>query len=140
VLLAKIGELLIHASARHFLRRVGRGNESWITGSHGRARIRGHSELHEQQNAQAKPRDQFSASSGHAFMLPRSGLSFIRGGWIPTENVRRRAIPQPNQFVRVVQPQPCCCWIGGHLTDPNEQNTQQSPAFGRSRVLHPTHS
>lgn len=23
-----------------------------------------------------------------------------------------------------------CDWTGGHLTDPKEQNTQQSPAFG----------
>ena len=26
--------------------------------------------------------------------------------------------------------QPFCCWIGGHGTLPQEQNTQQSPAFG----------
>ncbi len=31
-------------------------------------------------------------------------------------------------------------WIGGHLTDPNEQKTQQSPAFGRSKVLQASHS
>ena len=29
---------------------------------------------------------------------------------------------------------------GGHGIEPNEQNTQQSPAFGRSSVPHPTHS
>jgi hypothetical protein len=23
-----------------------------------------------------------------------------------------------------------CVWIGGHFTEPNEQKTQQSPAFG----------
>ena len=30
--------------------------------------------------------------------------------------------------------------IGGHLTDPNEQKTQQSPGLGRSNALHPSHS
>lgn len=25
-----------------------------------------------------------------------------------------------------------CCWIDGQGTDPNEQNTQQSPCFGRN--------
>lgn len=34
-------------------------------------------------------------------------------------------------------PSPC---IGGHFTLPNEQNTQQSPGFGRSTVPHPVHS
>ncbi len=33
---------------------------------------------------------------------------------------------------------PACC--GGHLTEPYEQNTQQSPAFGRSTVAQPGHS
>jgi hypothetical protein len=33
---------------------------------------------------------------------------------------------------------PAC--IGGHLTDPYEQNTQQSPAFGFSRSPHPLQS
>ncbi len=35
---------------------------------------------------------------------------------------------------------PRCCWIGGHGTDPNEQNTQQSPGFGRSNALQFGHS
>jgi hypothetical protein len=30
--------------------------------------------------------------------------------------------------------------MGGHLTDPYEQNTQQSPAFGFSRSPHPLQS
>jgi hypothetical protein len=34
----------------------------------------------------------------------------------------------------------CCICTGGHATDPNEQNTQQSPARGRSTVLHRSHS
>jgi hypothetical protein len=33
-----------------------------------------------------------------------------------------------------------CCWIGGHLTVPYEQNTQQSPAFGRSKAAQLRHS
>ena len=33
-----------------------------------------------------------------------------------------------------------CCWIGGHLTEPNEQKTQQSPGLGRNTVLHLLHS
>jgi hypothetical protein len=32
--------------------------------------------------------------------------------------------------------QPRCICTGGHLTEPYEQNTQQSPTFGRSTALH----
>jgi hypothetical protein len=31
-------------------------------------------------------------------------------------------------------------WIGGHFWVPYEQNTQQSPDFGRSITPHPRHS
>jgi hypothetical protein len=34
---------------------------------------------------------------------------------------------------------PATC-TGGHGVDPNEQNTQQSPDFGRSNAPHPTQS
>ena len=34
----------------------------------------------------------------------------------------------------------CASWTGGHLTEPYEQKTQQSPGFGRSNVRHPAHS
>jgi hypothetical protein len=30
--------------------------------------------------------------------------------------------------------------MGGHGTDPNEQNTQQSPGFGRSSAWQAVHS
>jgi len=30
-------------------------------------------------------------------------------------------------------------WIGGHGTEPYEQNTQQSPVFGRSVAPQPLH-
>src|SRR4029079_2644610 len=33
--------------------------------------------------------------------------------------------------------QACASWTGGHLTEPNEQKTQQSPGRGRSRVPQP---
>ena len=33
-----------------------------------------------------------------------------------------------------------CCWIGGHFSEPNEQNTQQSPELGRNNVLQLVHS
>lgn len=36
--------------------------------------------------------------------------------------------------------QPRCVCTGGHLTEPYEQNTQQSPAFGRNTVLQCSHS
>lgn len=36
--------------------------------------------------------------------------------------------------------QPRCICTGGHLTEPYEQNTQQSPAFGRNTVLQRSHS
>jgi hypothetical protein len=32
------------------------------------------------------------------------------------------------------------CCIGGHFTEPKEQNTQQSPGFGRRRAWQPAHS
>jgi hypothetical protein len=32
-----------------------------------------------------------------------------------------------------------CPWIGGHGTEPKEQNTQQSPSFGRSITPQPEH-
>lgn len=38
-----------------------------------------------------------------------------------------------------VQQPPCCC-MGGHCTLPKEQNTQQSPGFGRRRVRQAGHS
>lgn len=31
-------------------------------------------------------------------------------------------------------------WTGGHLTEPKEQKTQQSPGFGRSTVWQAVHS
>jgi hypothetical protein len=34
--------------------------------------------------------------------------------------------------------EPAVCF-GGQGTDPKEQNTQQSPCFGRSRTPHPSH-
>ena len=36
--------------------------------------------------------------------------------------------------------QPRCICTGGHLTEPYEQNTQQSPGFGRSTALQCSHS
>jgi hypothetical protein len=42
--------------------------------------------------------------------------------------------------VRYAYPQHLCCWIGGHFTEPKEQNTQQSPELGRSKVLQLLHS
>ncbi len=36
--------------------------------------------------------------------------------------------------------QPRCICTGGHLTEAYEQNTQQSPAFGRNTALQPSHS
>ena len=33
-----------------------------------------------------------------------------------------------------------CPWTGGQGTDPNEQNTQQSPGLARNSVLQPSHS
>ena len=36
--------------------------------------------------------------------------------------------------------QPFCACIGGHFTEPKEQNTQQSPGLGRSSVWQLRHS
>jgi two-component system phosphate regulon sensor histidine kinase PhoR len=43
-----------------------------------------------------------------------------------------------DQAPQLEQP-PCIC-TGGHLTEPYEQNTQQSPDFGRSTALQCSHS
>lgn len=43
----------------------------------------------------------------------------------------------------VVEPQQASsplAWIGGHGTEPNEQNTQQSPGFGRKTAWQLPHS
>jgi len=34
----------------------------------------------------------------------------------------------------------CCSWIGGHLIEAYEQNTQQSLGWGRNKVLQFVHS
>lgn len=47
-------------------------------------------------------------------------------------NEARGQVPQPKQLR-------CIC-TGGHLTEPYEQYTQQSPGLGRSTVLQPSHS
>jgi hypothetical protein len=36
--------------------------------------------------------------------------------------------------------QPDDSWIGGHLTEPYEQKTQQSPGFGRNNMRQLVHS
>jgi phosphatidylserine/phosphatidylglycerophosphate/cardiolipin synthase-like enzyme len=43
-----------------------------------------------------------------------------------------------HQTPQLEQPRSIC--TGGHLIEPYEQNTQQSPADGRSTVLHCSHS
>jgi hypothetical protein len=48
--------------------------------------------------------------------------------------------PQAKQAGRVQEQQVLFCWIGGHGTDPKEQNTQQSPGFGFSLSPHPLQS
>ena len=52
------------------------------------------------------------------------------------------ALPTPpeNRPDRRYSQHPCCCWIGGHFTEPNEQNTQQSPELGRRIALQLLHS
>jgi hypothetical protein len=54
---------------------------------------------------------------------PRRTKRFQSSGW-------PRSLPQ--------HPLDSC--IGGHGTDPYEQNTQQSPRFGRSAARQPVHS
>jgi hypothetical protein len=39
-----------------------------------------------------------------------------------------------------VLPPNLSAWMGGHGTDPYEQNTQQSPALGFKSTPHPWHS
>jgi hypothetical protein len=48
---------------------------------------------------------------------------------------------QPKDLAGNAYPQqPRSCWIGGHFTEPNEQNTQQSPGFGRNNAWQLLHS
>jgi hypothetical protein len=49
----------------------------------------------------------------------------------------RRALIQRQQLP---MPPPRSSWIEGHGTEPYEQKTQQSPAFGRSKVPQPSHA
>ena len=60
-------------------------------------------------------------------------------------NILNRGVPEVVKKVEAgtltgtqQQPEPSDCF-GGHLTDPNEQNTQQSPGLGLSTVLHCSH-
>lgn len=48
--------------------------------------------------------------------------------------------PQEGFHGRTQVLQEACACIGGHLREPNEQNTQQSPAIGRSTALQFSHS
>jgi hypothetical protein len=48
--------------------------------------------------------------------------------------------PYPRYSSFAQQPDARWSCIGGHGTDPWEQNTQQSPLFGRNLVPQPVHS
>lgn len=52
----------------------------------------------------------------------------------------RRVAQREIARVRYGLQQSCCAWIGGHFAEPNEQNTQQSPDLGRSKILQFSHS
>jgi hypothetical protein len=49
-------------------------------------------------------------------------------------------LSSPEAVAPEVPQQPEFSWIGGHFTEPYEQNTQQSPGFGRSTVAQPLQS
>jgi hypothetical protein len=53
--------------------------------------------------------------------------------------VHRQLLPQTCLAISYEQ-QSFRCWIGGHLTSPKEQKTQQSPAVGLSTTRHARHS
>jgi hypothetical protein len=53
----------------------------------------------------------------------------------------QESISNPRRLLANRYPQQAfCCWIGGQGTLPNEQKTQQSPAFGRSSSPQPVQS
>jgi hypothetical protein len=58
-----------------------------------------------------------------------------------TQALTNVALPLQHRLQAVVVPAPdLSAWMGGHGTDPYEQNTQQSPALGFNSTLHPWHS
>jgi hypothetical protein len=66
----------------------------------------------------------------------------LRMAWFrrrPTSD-EARADEAKRQLMGLYPQQLRCCWIGGHFTEPKEQNTQQSPGLGRSSVLQRLHS
>jgi hypothetical protein len=75
----------------------------------------------------------------------RNAISRPNASW-PTDDVRAGAPPRVKScraargLLALQLEQPRCICTGGHLTEPYEQNTQQSPAFGRSMVLQRSHS
>lgn len=66
------------------------------------------------------------------------------GGYVPFSHVDResRLKARGIRIHRRSAPsqQPRTSWAGGHLTEPKEQKTQQSPGFGRSNFRQPLHS
>lgn len=58
--------------------------------------------------------------------------------------IRQAGLTRDSPIVGSRQPlqleQPGCICTGGHLSEPYEQNTQQSPVFGRNTALQRSHS
>ncbi len=55
----------------------------------------------------------------------------------PDSRISRRMADDP---LHARPQQAFFAWTGGHFTVPNEQKTQQLPAFGRIRIPQPSHS
>jgi pimeloyl-ACP methyl ester carboxylesterase len=58
----------------------------------------------------------------------------------PDEYQPTAAHQSPQSADRTPAQHALCICTGGQATDPKEQNTQQSPGFGRSNAWHPSHS
>ena len=90
-----------------------------------------------------------AAANSRSSRISGSGMaSDLRGQLPSSRDVGRRGTGgrqagEAPGTGRACRPSPQHCpraWIGGHFTDPNEQNTQQSPDFGCSGVLQLSHS
>lgn len=69
---------------------------------------------------------------------PPIGHPRVRRGGPHDEGASPGAVDAARQAPQLEQARRICA--GGHLTEPYEQNTQQSPALGRSTVLQRSHS
>ena len=92
-------------------------------------------------NLNCPPATEVPPGSNPLHDIRRGEMNFIHVKPVTGENERKSNLPYWAFLRGSTHPQqPCSCCPGGHLTEPNEQNTQQSPGWGRNNVLQFVHS